>query len=96
MTDGEAYRKLGMIAQRWRDLAERRRAHFTDLYESGRWKKYYGDDRLLLRMQEVVASADGWAVIASSFAPPAPALAEAAQTSELPENPENPSHRAAA
>jgi uncharacterized repeat protein (TIGR03809 family) len=67
MTDGEAYRKLGVAAQRWRDLAERRRAYFTELYESGRWKKYYGEDRLLLRMREVVAAADGWQTIAASF-----------------------------
>jgi len=88
MTDGEAYRKLGAIAQRWRDLAERRRVHFTELYESGRWKKYYGEDRLLLRMKEVVATADGWATISACFEEnsrpqPEPA-AEATEPSPLP------------
>ena len=95
MTDGEAYRKLGMIAQRWRDLAERRRAHFTELYESGRWKKYYGDDRLLLRMKEVVATAEGWDLIAATFAQAAAAPAEPAQPPEVAEMSANPPRRAA-
>lgn len=94
MTDGEAYRKLGTIAQRWRDLAERRRAHFTELYESGRWKKYYGDERLLLRMKEVVATADGWELIANSFAQQDPQ--SAAPASEPVESGAEPPDRAAA
>lgn len=94
MIDGEAYRKLGLIAQRWRDLAERRRAHFTELYESGRWKKYYSEDGLLLRMREVVSTADGWGMIASCFAQEAAARPEPAQ-SEAAEKPANPPRRAA-
>ena len=34
-------------AQKWRDLAERRRAHFIDLYRSGRWKHYYTNEEFL-------------------------------------------------
>jgi len=29
------------IARKWHALAERRREHFTDLHNSGRWRKYY-------------------------------------------------------
>lgn len=86
MTDGEAYRKLGMIAQRWRDLADRRRTDFVDLYESGRWKKYYKEERLLLRMREVVASAEGWDLIARVFAEAAGGAAEFPRPSETPQN----------
>src|SRR5205807_9859497 len=30
---------LDEVAQKWRALAERRRAHFVELYHSGRWKR---------------------------------------------------------
>jgi uncharacterized repeat protein (TIGR03809 family) len=94
MTDSEAYRKLTAIVQRWRDLAERRRVHYTELYESGRWKRYYGEDQFLLRMREVVASAEGWQMIAACFAHDAPA--EPAPAAEPAETTPDSSDRAAA
>ena len=39
---------------KWRDLAERRRAHFVELYHSGRWKHYYSEERFLQRMREAI------------------------------------------
>ena len=54
----------GDVAQKWRDLAERRRAHFVDLYRSGRWKHYYTEEQFLLRMREVIRAADTWAQLA--------------------------------
>src|SRR5215207_6732308 len=41
------------VAQRWRDLADRRRSHFIELYESGRWKLYYTEAEFILRLREV-------------------------------------------
>jgi hypothetical protein len=32
---------LDEVAQKWRDIAERRREHFILLYDTGRWKLYY-------------------------------------------------------
>jgi uncharacterized repeat protein (TIGR03809 family) len=52
------------IARRWRDLAERRRAYFVDLYESGRWQRYYSEAKFLSEMREAVKAADDWAKIA--------------------------------
>ena len=47
-------------ALRWRSLAERRRAHFVELYKSGRWRKYYTEDAFLAHMHEVVRGAEAW------------------------------------
>lgn len=54
------------IAQRWRDLAERRRSHFIELYQSGRWKHYYSEADFILRMREVVQAAEQWEKLAPS------------------------------
>jgi len=46
-------------------LAERRRTHFVELYESGRWKRYYTEADFIERMREVVAAADEWEKLVS-------------------------------
>jgi uncharacterized repeat protein (TIGR03809 family) len=53
------------VALRWRDLAERRRSHFVELYESGRWKHYYSEADFVQRMREVVAAAEEWEKLVS-------------------------------
>ena len=55
---------LDAVAQKWRDLAERRRAHFLELYASGRWKHYYSEEQFLYRMREAIRVAQRWAEIA--------------------------------
>ena len=55
---------MDKAALKWRDLAERRRAHFVELYQSGRWKHYYTDQQFLLRMREAIVVANRWAEIA--------------------------------
>ena len=32
------------LTRKWRDLAEKRRAHLIELYDSGRWKHYYTEE----------------------------------------------------
>ena len=56
------------IAQRWRDLADRRRSHFVELYQSGRWKRYYSEAEFIARLREVFQAADQWERLVS--APP--------------------------
>jgi uncharacterized repeat protein (TIGR03809 family) len=51
-------------ARKWRDLAERRRSHFVELYKSGRWKRYYTEENFIARMRQAVVIADRWAAIA--------------------------------
>jgi uncharacterized repeat protein (TIGR03809 family) len=52
------------IAQKWRTLAERRRADFVELYRSGRWKRYYTRDQFAARLREAMDAADTWAKLA--------------------------------
>jgi uncharacterized repeat protein (TIGR03809 family) len=54
------------LAQKWRELAERRREHFAELYRSGRWRHYYTEEQFVAQMREVVRAAEEWARIAPS------------------------------
>jgi hypothetical protein len=56
--------RLERVALKWRALAERRRDHFIDLYQSGRWRHYYSDQEFLEAMHDALALAERWALIA--------------------------------
>jgi uncharacterized repeat protein (TIGR03809 family) len=45
-------------------LAERRRDHLVELYDSGRWKHYYSEGELLYHMREAIQQTERWAQIA--------------------------------
>ena len=64
---------LDAVAQKWRTLAERRRAHFFELYASGRWRHYYSEEQFLYRMHEAIRVAKRWAEIAPPIDEVAPA-----------------------
>jgi uncharacterized repeat protein (TIGR03809 family) len=53
------------LAQKWSKLAERRRAHFIELYKSGRWKHYYSEAEFLARLREAARVSDEWAKLAA-------------------------------
>jgi uncharacterized repeat protein (TIGR03809 family) len=57
-------RSLDPVALKWRSLIERRRAHFVDLYLSGRWKRYYSEEQFLASFRETMSIADRWTEIA--------------------------------
>ena len=57
------------VARRWRDLADRRRSHFIELYESGRWKLYYTEADFIVRLREVFVAAEKWEKLASAQLP---------------------------
>ncbi len=46
------------------DLAERRRTHMIDLYDTGRWKRYYSEEEFVALMRETVRLADSWSRMA--------------------------------
>jgi len=48
------------LTQKWRALAEQRRAHLIELYDSGRWKHYYSEEQLLARMREAIRLVETW------------------------------------
>jgi uncharacterized repeat protein (TIGR03809 family) len=56
--------RLDEISQKWRDLADRRLAYFTELYRSGRWKHYYTPEAFSARMRDVVKAAKVWSNLA--------------------------------
>jgi hypothetical protein len=56
--------RLDEIADKWRDLADRRLAYFTELYRSGRWKHYYTRESFALRMLDVIKAAKVWGELA--------------------------------
>jgi uncharacterized repeat protein (TIGR03809 family) len=56
--------RLDEISQKWRDLADRRLAYFTELYRSGRWKHYYTPEAFSARMRDVVKAAKLWSNLA--------------------------------
>ena len=68
MSERQPGTALDAVAQKWRLLAGRRRAHFAELFHSGRWKHYYSEEQYLQRMRESIRMAERWAAIA----PPPP------------------------
>lgn len=56
--------RLDEISRKWRDLADRRLAYFTELYRSGRWKHYYTPEDFTVRMRDVVKAAKVWSNLA--------------------------------
>jgi len=62
---------LHEVARKWRVLAEQRRAHFVELHHSGRWRRYYSEEKFLERMRDAIRACERWADIAPSQARPA-------------------------
>ena len=65
------------ISRKWLDLAERRLAHFIELYRSGRWQRYYTKERFALVMLDAIRAVKLWQRLAG------PAPAPAAENNDL-------------
>lgn len=59
-----ATRRWDAVSLRWRDLAERRKDHFIELYQTGRWRHYYTEEEFLAELRKAVAIARRWSKIA--------------------------------
>ena len=46
------------FARKWHALAERRRNHLAELYQSGAWHRYFTEDTLRNQMREAVREVD--------------------------------------
>lgn len=57
-------RPFDAIAQKWCDLAERRRDYFFELFRSGRYRHYYDEAAFLDRLNDVIKAANAWAKLA--------------------------------
>src|SRR5437868_9838456 len=49
-----------LLAARWHTLAEQRLEHLTELFESGRWRRYYSERAFLENIQEAKAAVALW------------------------------------
>jgi uncharacterized repeat protein (TIGR03809 family) len=59
------------MARRWHALAERRRQHFADLHDSGRWRKYYREHDFLTQMRATTSMVDAWEKVSRNGSVPA-------------------------
>jgi uncharacterized repeat protein (TIGR03809 family) len=48
------------IVARWCDFAERRLEYLTELFETGRWRRYHTEQEFLENIQEAKAAVDTW------------------------------------
>jgi len=55
---------LDAIARKWCALAQRRLDYYTELYRSGRWRHYYTEETLALRMLDVIKAVKLWDALA--------------------------------
>jgi len=51
------------LARKWHALAERRRNHLAELYQSGAWQRYFTEDTLRSQMREAVREVDRWSAM---------------------------------
>jgi len=64
-----AYRKLAVVAEKWRDLAETRRDYFRELYRTGRWRLYYNEEEFVTRLRDIARICDRWAMLVDQTRP---------------------------
>ena len=60
MTDEQALRRFNKTAEKWRDLAEKRRQYFEELHQSGRWKYYYTEALFYRRLGKATELVELW------------------------------------
>jgi uncharacterized repeat protein (TIGR03809 family) len=51
-------------SRKWLHLAERRLAHFIELYCSGRWQRYYTKERFVVCVRDAVVAVTIWKKLA--------------------------------
>ena len=75
MHDWEALRRFNKTAEKWRDLAEKRRRYFEDLHQSGRWKYYYTEALFYRRLGKSAELVELWGPVLKDrpAEPPPPA-----------------------
>ena len=56
------------ILARWRALAEQRLDYLTELFESGRWRRFYGEVAFLENIKEAKAAVETWRELSTSGA----------------------------
>lgn len=60
MTHRNGAARSADVLGRWRRLAEQRLEHLTELFESGRWRRYYGEVAFLENIREAKVAVETW------------------------------------
>ena len=60
MTDRLGVARRRDVAARWCNLAERRLEYLTELYETGRWRRYHSEVAFLENIQEAKSAVETW------------------------------------
>jgi uncharacterized repeat protein (TIGR03809 family) len=68
MTHREDVMRSRDIFARWRALAERRLDYLTELFESGRWRRYYSEHAFLENISEAKTAVEIWHGLATGEA----------------------------
>ncbi len=58
------------IVVRWSALAEQRLDYLTELYETGRWRRYYSEDDFLENIREAKSAVETWHGLLTAEATP--------------------------
>ena len=58
------------ILTRWCVIAEQRLDHLTELYETGRWRRYHSENAFLENLREAKTAVETWRVLAQREATP--------------------------
>src|SRR5579872_2814551 len=53
------------LLARWCTLAEQRLQHLTELFESGRWRRYYSEVAFLQNIQEARTAVETWRALSA-------------------------------
>jgi len=62
------------VLGRWRTLAEQRLEHLTELFESGRWRRYYGEMAFLENISEAKVAVETWRSLSAPRAAAEPVI----------------------
>ena len=72
MVDSSVFKRwrADVFARKWHALAKRRREHLAELYESGRWRRYYDEETFRSHMRAAVREVEHWQKVAASDVKP--------------------------
>jgi hypothetical protein len=65
MTHRNGAARSADVLGRWRQLAEQRLEHLTELFESGRWRRYYGELAFIENIREAKVAVETWRGLAA-------------------------------
>jgi uncharacterized repeat protein (TIGR03809 family) len=84
MTDEHALRRFNKTAEKWRDLAEKRRQYFEELHQTGRWKYYYTEALFFRRLGKAAELVELWEPVLKARLTEVPSARESAPPDSAP------------